>query len=170
MIQLRKLFRRFVNRYGANYIYLFVIVMYIPILFLSTWLDGKILPVYSTFFILGALFSPVIPATYIRYYNMYRILRFKYQKKKGKNSPHQIIIIGYLRLSLTDPRSSYWWLLRRQTKIQPLYLFRNFPPLFLALTPRFYLNMRQHRWLQYAFLGHYYDVIFETLLCSRRTV
>ena len=61
--------------------------MYIPILFLSTWLDGKILPVYSTFFILGALFSLVVPATYIRYYNIYRILRFKYRKKRGKNSP-----------------------------------------------------------------------------------
>ena len=87
MIQLRKLFRRFVNRYGANYIYLFVVVMYIPILFLSTWLDGKILPVYSTFFILGALFSLVIPATYIRYYNIYRILRLKYRKKRGKKFP-----------------------------------------------------------------------------------
>ena len=87
MIQVRKLFRRFVNRYGGTYVYLFVMVMYIPILFLSTWLDGKILPVYSTFFILGALFSLLVPATYIRYYKIYRILRLQFHKKRGSEIP-----------------------------------------------------------------------------------
>ncbi len=127
MIQVRKLFRRFVNRYGGTYVYLFVMVMYIPILFLSTWLDGKILPLYSTFFILGALFSLLVPATYIRYYNIYRMLRFKFRKRKKGNEFPFLDISYWAPLSESTGSSNVLLSTSAMTKTEttalPLQLF-----------------------------------------------